>query len=85
MAVDTMSVILTNFLCPRLQVFYATFLHSLETGIKSNAFMKTLKQLMQRHQQHPFYGRACAVLLPVSFRLKKYLLSEKGNASRGDF
>ena len=28
---------------------------------------------------------ACAVLLPVSFRLKKYLLSEKGNASRGDF
>lgn len=27
----------------------------------------------------------CAVLLPVSFMLKKYLLSEKGNASRGDF
>ena len=28
---------------------------------------------------------ACAVLLPVSFRLKKYLLSEKGNAGWGDF
>ena len=36
----------------RQQVFYATFLQNLETGIKSNAFMKALKQLLQRQCSH---------------------------------
>ena len=33
----------------RQQVFYATFLQNIETGIKSNTFTKALKQLLQ-HQ-----------------------------------
>ena len=32
----------------RQQLFYATFLQNVETGIKSNAFMKSLKQLLRR-------------------------------------
>lgn len=30
----------------RRQIFYATFLQNIETGIKSNAFIKSLKQLL---------------------------------------
>lgn len=30
----------------RRQVFYATFLQNIETGIKSNAFINALKQLL---------------------------------------
>lgn len=36
----------------RRQVFYATFLQDIETGIKSNAFMNAQKRVLQRHSSH---------------------------------
>lgn len=36
----------------RQQVFYAIFVENIETQIKSNAIIKALKQLVQKHGYH---------------------------------